>query len=259
MAHVLPRIEEENGNPLENDALETSESFIPLPPRSQSEPHVLERRLQQFLGSAALTPVPEIPRMAAPVLGNPMNEFTTQGLFTMAFPDLFLDGKGDPTTVSRMKEVTLAEAGKHLIKFAVQIDGEYVYPFATNNRFCGWIQDMIERHRTIKQANYCLQQNRDYANYTVDDMLRVAENSNETDELIRRIYKYTANISGSDPFWYQRRRELIAQSNQEGAGTIFFTFSAADHHWHELMPLLDLPLNAAYEERRKAVLAHPHL
>ena len=78
--------------------------------------------------------------------------------------------------------------------------------------------------------------------------------------LVKHIYKYVPNITGSDPYWFTRRRELIAQENQEGlSGTLFFTFSAADNHWRKLMELLDVPENAPIEVRRDAVRRNPHI
>ena len=39
----------------------------------------------------------------------------------MAFPTLFPDGKGDPTNSATMRDVTLGDKIKHLIKFAEYI------------------------------------------------------------------------------------------------------------------------------------------
>ena len=57
--------------------------------------------------------------------------------------------------------------------------------------------------------------------------------------MLMRLSPYSANITGSDAYWYQRRRELEATFEQKLAATIFFTFSYADNHWadlHRLMP-----------------------
>ena len=50
--------------------------------------------------------------------GEPINEFRTEGLASMAFPTLFPYGKGDPTKRTRLHEVSLAEGFKHVIKYA---------------------------------------------------------------------------------------------------------------------------------------------
>ena len=50
---------------------------------------------------------------------------------------------------------------------------------------------------------------------------------------------YSANITGSDPFWSRRRSELQATFEQKKIATLFFTFSYADNHipdLHRLFP-----------------------
>jgi len=78
--------------------------------------------------------------------------------------------------------------------------------------------------------------------------------------LLQSIYNYTANIHGSDPYWFQQRRELMAQAEQEGLlGTLFWTFSAAENHWKDLMSILGVPENAGIAVRRKAVMQNPNV
>ena len=51
----------------------------------------------------------------------------------MAFPTLFPDATGDPTNTATMRDVTLGDKVKHLIKFAENINGEWVYRFARHH------------------------------------------------------------------------------------------------------------------------------
>jgi len=48
----------------------------------------------------------------------PLDELNMEGLATMCFPELFLDAKGDPTITTRLCDVSLAHAAKHLIMFS---------------------------------------------------------------------------------------------------------------------------------------------
>ena len=48
----------------------------------------------------------------------------------MAFPTLFPDGTGDPANTATKRHATLGEKVKHLIKFAENINGKWVYRFA---------------------------------------------------------------------------------------------------------------------------------
>ena len=68
----------------------------------------------------------------------PVSEWQTPGLFTMAFPCLFGNGAGDPTNYGHEKSVmrlSLSEAFAHLIKFAERENGRWKYRFASCPRF----------------------------------------------------------------------------------------------------------------------------
>ena len=69
------------------------------------------------------------------VHNQPINEYQTPFLATLAFPTLFPDDKGDPTNPSLLQEIPLGERVKHLIKFAEKIDGKWVYRFSSHPRF----------------------------------------------------------------------------------------------------------------------------
>ena len=68
----------------------------------------------------------------------PLNEYQTPFLATTAFPTLFLVGRGDPTNQALLRDVPLQERIKHLIKFGENIDGKWVYHFASHPRFSYW-------------------------------------------------------------------------------------------------------------------------
>ena len=89
-----------------------------------------------------------------PTIGDqPLNEYHTSHLATMAFPTLFPDGKGDPLDPSLLREVSLLEKVKHLIRFAEKTDNEqWVYRFARHPRFAYWAFDMIQRKRVLQQS-----------------------------------------------------------------------------------------------------------
>ena len=75
-----------------------SHSFIPLPQAQQSEQHAIRALING-----------EDPLEWPSNDGQPINEFQTEGLATMAFPTLFPHGKGDPTKKTRLREVSLTE------------------------------------------------------------------------------------------------------------------------------------------------------
>ena len=76
---------------------------------------------------------------------------------------------------------------------------------------------------------------------------------------MQRMYRYGANITGSNPYWFPRTQELEAVFATKGCANLFFTLSAADNHWsdwHRLMP-------PGYDEspagHRRAVIDSPHI
>ena len=50
----------------------------------------------------------------------PLNLYTTKHLTVACFPELFLNGIGDPTTQVRQRDVTIANAGEKWFKFCVK-------------------------------------------------------------------------------------------------------------------------------------------
>ena len=68
--------------------------------------------------------------------------------------------------------------------------------------------------------------------------LRELMNNGDGEALMQRMSPYAANITGSGAYWYQRRAELQATFEQKKPATIFFTFSYADNHWHDLHRLM---------------------
>ena len=149
--------------------------------------------------------------IAWPYVNNqPINEYQTPFLATLAFPTLFPDGKGDPTNPSLLKEIPLGERVKHLIKFAEKIDGKWVYRFSSHPRFSYWALNMIQRKRILQQSGMFLdRQNPSEAHLTLDELRQMAT-SNDSNTSISKISRYVANIAGSNAYWYKVREDLKA-------------------------------------------------
>lgn len=60
------------------------------------------------------------------------------------FKSLFPDGKGDPTNSATMRNATLAEKVRHLIKFAEFRNDQWIFRFASHPRFAYWAFNMIQ-------------------------------------------------------------------------------------------------------------------
>ena len=115
-----------------NESTEMS-SFLPIPECQQQEVQAIQQQLCH-------QPTP----MPWPTVDNePLNEYLTPFLATLAFPTLFPDGKGDPTNLLLHRDVPLAERVKHLLRFGENIDGKWLYRFASHPRFAYWALNMI--------------------------------------------------------------------------------------------------------------------
>jgi hypothetical protein len=189
----------------------------------------------------------------------PLNEYTTLFLATMAFPTLFPDGRGDPNNPYIQRDVTFSNRIQHLLKFAENVDGKWMYRFETHPRFSYWALNMIQRKRALQQNSIFLKQNPGEAHITIDELRNMTSNNNSTN-FMSKLSRYVANISGSNAYWHKIREDLKAIISYKEAPTIFFTFSSADMHWPELHSLFD-PNNdhLTNEQKINNVTNNPHL
>jgi len=153
---------------------------------------------------------------------SPLNEFKIEYLATMVFPTLFPDGEGDPTNSARMRDVTLGDKIKHLIKFAEYNNGKWTYRFANHPRFAYWAFNMIQRHILFSQGNIFLKQNTGGAKLTVEQLQQMLQ-SNTYSTLMSRLMHYAKNVTGSNSYWHKAKEDLRATIAQVGPPTIFFS------------------------------------
>ena len=180
----------------------------------------------------------------------------------MSFPTPFPNGKGDTTNnaiiYNTSDNITEAFALKlkHLIKFGENIDGKWVYRFASHPRFGYWAYDMLYRRRILGQGNFFLKQNPSEANLTLDDLKQMLQ-SNSYDSFMSKLMHYTKNVTGINAYWNKARDNLKAIIQQKEAPTIFWTLSCADFHWpgfHQLFATNQL----TDCQRRQNVISNPH-
>ncbi len=109
----------------------------------------------------------------------------------------------------------------------------------------------MRRHRGLDQTRVYLKQNPGDANLTIRELKQSIQNGTGN-EILHRMTAYSANITGSDPYWYKRRCELQATFEQKKPATVFFTFSYADNHWEDLHK--QMPSNY-YKKKLKSKLS----
>ena len=231
---------------------ETTEmtSFLPLAEQQQQEIQAIRNELSEQ--QPLQWPTEEG--------ANPLNEYDTPFLASMAFPTLFPDCVGDPTNEASLRNVSFQDRIKHLLKFSEYVNGKLIYRFASHPRFPYWSLNMIQRKRTLEQSGIFLKQNPSEAHLTMDELRDMAQN-NSSSELMAKMSRYVANVLGSNPYWHNVKEELKAVITSKGAPTIFFTFSAADMHWPDLHDIFSNGSKSemSAEERRQNVINNPHL
>ena len=181
----------------------------------------------------------------------------------MSFPTLFPDGKGDPTNSAIIYNTSdnITEAFalklKHLIKFGKNIDGNWVYRFASHPRFGYWAYNMLYRRQILGEGSFFLKQNPSEANLTLDDLKQMLQ-SNSYDSFMSKLMHYAKNVTGINAYWNKARENLKAIIQQKGAPTIFWTLSCADFHWPEFRQLFATS-QLTDCQRRQNVISNPHL
>ena len=230
------------------DENQVEENYLPQPTEDNT---VHEKQVRKALS--------KLLRFDWPETGTRLSDYCTPSLQAMAFPTLFPWGyKGDVTMTSRKTYVSPTDANKHLLKYAVwdQDDDLWHYPFAEHPTWCHWAQNLAERHRVNTQKSVYLKKQPQDANLTVEELTKIVqENGPEFKAILGRMNTYNSNINGSSAYLFQRRMELEALMQQEGFCTLWYSCSAAENYWHDLMVVLDPKFDfrefANEEERAK--------
>ena len=155
----------------------------------------------------------------------------------------------------------------HLLKVAYIKDSKWFYPFANDFRWCHWAQNTVERHRFVEQKSVYVTKTPEFSTMSEQKLLEMVNaNGEDCRRLLSSMRAYSGNILGSNAYFLQRRMELEALMVQEGVPSIWFTFSAADNHWHDLFSFLcdgDIPSFVSNEAftawKRRVVREHPHV
>lgn len=183
-----------------------------------------------------------------PQLGTvPVNEFTTEGYISAAFPTLFPTGAAD-FTAPRDRKVTIGNYFKHLMFYH---DGR----FARHPRFRYYALNTQMRHRALQTGRIYVKQHPNDAHLSTEDLREMVHHGGES--LANRVQHFGYNIHGTRAYWFSQRSRLIAMIDSLGLPTIFFTHSAADTQWPELANLISPADVISQTSRVQAVNQNP--
>ncbi len=167
----------------------------------------------------------------------PLNEFTTEGYMSCAFPTLFPTGRADFVS-PRRRTVTIGNYFTHLMKYG---DGQ----FARHPRFRYFALNTEMRWRALQMGRIYVKQHPRDARLTVEELRDMV--GHEGEALSKRVVHFATSLRGTRQYWFHQRSRLISMVDTLGLPTIFFTHSAADTQWPELARLicLDNPYSSA--------------
>jgi len=163
---------------------------------------------------------------------NPIDEETTEGYMTMAFPTLFPYGTADFLFEGNHKYKVKSLAGYFdaLLRYK---DGR----FERHPRFAFWALNTKLHAQCKEQTKMFLRRNPDVAQLTVLELNELFQQ--EKPQISSWIFKWMAPITGLSAYWKHKSSELSAMISQLGSPTLFFTLSAADLHWPDFHRLID--------------------
>lgn len=183
-----------------------------------------------------------------PTIGKlPVNEFSTPGYITMAFPHLFPYGKGD-VSMPHESKIKLSEYGNYLMDYEDD-------RFAKDPRFRYFLMNTLMRWTALNCGNIFVKKNEIFSNMTIEQLrLYLKEHPN----VVKQIMHYASTIRTTKPYWTTRCSELLDMVTQLGPPTVFFTFSSADFHWPDVYRLLNLNVkDLTVKEKMQLISENP--
>ncbi|KID80837.1 ATP-dependent DNA helicase PIF1 [Metarhizium guizhouense ARSEF 977] len=200
----------------------------------------------------------KLPTAQAPAIRQtPIDELGRKHrLFAMCFPTLFPYGTAD-WHQGRMRNVSLADWAEHFLKFH---DGR----FGAHPRFRFLVFNMLMRKKAREASGFWVKKRPDLLGLSLDELKELL---GEESTLLKSIVRSGATLTGTRPYWRQKENALKATARYFGTtGTVFCTWSCADHQWDDLhrhLPRYVQWRDGTDEDRRKIawenVQRFPHI
>ena len=220
------------------------QSVVPIATRSLTEQEAVQQSLQERQSNTSSSSTLMWPSIG----GVPINEFTTEGYFSCAFPTLFPTGAGD-FPGQRQNQVTIGNYFKHLMMYG---DGR----FAKHPRFRFFALNTEMRWRALQTGRRVyVKQHPGDAQLSLDELRDMVGRQGES--FCNRVLHYAASLRGTKQYWFRQRSRLLSMVDTLGLPTIFFTHSAADLQWPGLANLICPDNPGCISSRTKAVIENP--
>ena len=182
----------DNQHPTDEDDDHLPQSFIPVAAPSMTEQEAVQQSVQQRHLPASTLMWPSIG-------GVPLNEFTTEGYFTSAFPTLFPTGAGD-FLGQRPVQVTIGNYFKHLMQYD---DGR----FARHPRFRFFALNTEMRHRALQTGRVYVRQHPGDGQLSLDELRDMVGRQGEA--FSSRVLHNASSLRGTRQYWQRQRSRLL--------------------------------------------------
>ena len=183
-AHQLA--EDEDAEPLEDAG-----SFIPVMANKLTEEETVRKTVQERQDPSSRHEQQQT--LMWPKSGDePINEFSTEGYISCAFPTLFPTGAGD-FVAPRHHTVTAGQYFKHLLMYG---DGQ----FAKHPRFRYFALNTVMRWRGLQTGRVYVNQHPRDARLTLDDLRDMV--GREGESFVSGVLHFANSLRGTSQYWY---------------------------------------------------------
>lgn len=258
ISEMLHTIQNENEEPIlknndtctnEDDlesAMEYSTSFMVNLPNKRCELQVIKESLQ--IENENDTPI-NWPNISS----NPINEYTIEGFFDMAFPTLFPNSKALPMQ-PRAREVHLHEYALHLMRY-------HDNRFGHHPHFRYFLLNLMMRHCSQATTSIFIKRKVEENIPTTIEHLSTHLHSLPNKQLAEELIHFGYAMRGTRAYWKKCRCDLTSMINQIGSPTLIFKLSAADTKWptlHTMFPANHASTIVSNRDRIDNVIKNPH-
>ncbi|KAK3921567.1 LOW QUALITY PROTEIN: putative LRR receptor-like serine/threonine-protein kinase [Frankliniella fusca] len=181
-----------------------------------------------------------------------INEFNSHGYIVQAFPVLFPFGFGDYLNVKN-RQITARVYFQYLMQ---KIDRR----FSKHKRFPYFALNSILRWEALSLGTVNMKKKPELKHPNIEHLKDLVS---ESISIPKSTMVFSSSIRGSKSYWMSRTCELEAMVDRFNLPTLFFSLSAADHHWPRQFEILlgdsDVDVDLTETRRRNLLVANADL
>ncbi|KAK3916168.1 ATP-dependent DNA helicase [Frankliniella fusca] len=186
------------------------------------------------------------------ISSQPINEFNYHGYIVQAFPVLLPFGFGDYLNVKN-KQITASVYFQYLMQ---KIDRR----FSKHKLFPYFALNSIWRWEALSLGTVYMKKKPELKDLIIEHLKDLVS---ESISIPKSIMVYSSSIRGSKSYWMSRTCELEAMVDHFNLPTLFFSLSAADHHWPRQFEILlgdsDVDVDLTETRRRNLLVDNADL